>query len=143
MSIQVPFEFNRNEQCVIVSPDFLSLTEAKVDSDNFIESGHFIDVDGNLCTIEKTPKWHALVTEANFYKSAGGKVLKPAGNVVGYFGDIRFITKLFTDDADNPIAKGDLLTLVDGKPAKLDDNHTIPVIQVIHRASDYIECVTI
>jgi hypothetical protein len=143
MSIHTEFQFNRNEQCTILSPDFLSLTDAKLDTDNFIDSGIFVDINGDPCTIEKADKWFGLVTEANFYNTAGGKVLKPAGNVVSYFGNMRFVTKLFTDNADAPIKKGDLLTIIDGKPAKTDDNHTVPVMQVIYRTTDYIECVTI
>jgi hypothetical protein len=143
MSIQTNFEFNRDEQCVIVSPDFLQLTDAKIDTDAFIESGIFVDINGALCTIEKSKKWHGLVTESNFYNTSTGKMLKPSGNVVAYFGDIRFITKIFTDNADAPIQKGDLLTIINGKPAKTDENHTVPVLQCIYRDSDYIECVTI
>jgi len=142
-SIKTPYIFNRREQAHILSPDFLSLPHLEIDTDAFIDSGIFVGIDGQPLTIEKTPKWFGIVIEANYYQTAGGKVLKPSGNVVAYFGNMRIATKVFTDDSDDPIKAGDLLTIIDGKPAKLDENHTVPVIQVVGRGTDYIEIATL
>jgi hypothetical protein len=142
MSISTGFSFNRNEECLIVSPDFLGLAKLEVTPSGMVGSGYFVDSKGELATVEKQVKFAGLVTEANFYKSSGGKVLKPNNNVVAYFGGIRFVTKVFTDNADTPIKEGDLLTLVDGKPHILDENHTVPMLEVVARGTDHIECVT-
>jgi hypothetical protein len=142
MSINTGFSFNRNEECIILSPDFLSLAKIEIDSPNFIGSGYFVDSQGKLATLTDTVKFTGLVTEANYYNAAGGKVLKPSGNVVAYFGGVRFVTKVFTDNADAPIKAGDVLTIVNGKPQKLDDTHKVPVLEVVNRGTDYIECIT-
>ncbi|SFZ98224.1 hypothetical protein MNB_SV-5-1761 [hydrothermal vent metagenome] len=56
---------------------------------------------------------------------------------------MRVATKQFTDDADAPIKAGDILTLIDGKPAKPDDNNTVPLFQVVDRGTDYIEIISL
>jgi len=141
MSINTGFSFNRNENCIIVSPDFLGLSKVEVDTDKEIGSGMFVDGQGNPLTVEKQVKFAGLVTEANYYQTAAGKMLKPSGNVVAYFGGLRMVTRVFTDNADTPIKAGDLLTIVDGKPHILDENHTVPMMEVISRGTDHIECV--
>jgi len=144
MSLQTPFEFNRGEKCIITTPDFLQLPKAHIDTTEFIDSGNFVDVDGKLCTIGTTQKWWGLVTEANFYNVSTGKVLKPSGNVEAYYSGMSIITKMFKDDETNPIKKGDLLTIVNGLPTKVNaDTNTIPVFQVLSRGTDYLELVTL
>ena len=142
MSIQTPYLFNRNELAHIVSPDPDSLPIVHIDTDAKIDSGIWVDVNGQPASAGKTKKWIGIVIEANYYKNAS-QTMKPSGNVEAFYGDMRIATKQFTDDAAAPIAKGDILTVIDGKPAKPDDNNTVPLFQVVSRGTDYIEIVTL
>ena len=142
MSIQTPYIFNRNEYAHILSPDPESISIVNIETENKIDSGIWIDINGDKASAGKEKKWAGLVIEANYYKNGMG-TLKPSGNVMAYYGDIRIMTKQFTDDASAPIAKGDILTLIDGKPAKPDADNTIPLFQVVSRNTDELEIVTL
>jgi len=143
MGISLPYVLNRNESCIILSPDFLSMAKEIIETDKFIGSGMFVDRTGAPCTIEKAKKWFGLVTETNYYNGMGGKVLKPSGNVEAYFDAMSVLSKVFTDDPDAPIAAGDQLTIIDGRLAKTDDNHTIPVFEVMERDGDMLKVASI
>ena len=142
MSIKTPYLFNRNEKAHIVSPDPESLTLVHIDTDEKIDSGIWVDIEGKLANAGKTKQWVGIVIEANYYNAAT-TIMKPSGNVEAYFGNMRIATKQFTDDASAPIKIGDILTIINGKPAKPDTNNTVPVAQVIDRGTDYIEIVTL
>ena len=142
MSFKTPYLFNRNEYAHILSPDPESLPIVLVDTENKIDSGIWIDVNGDPASAGKTKKWAGIVIESNYYKNAD-QTMKPSGNVQAMYGSMRVRTKQFTDDANAPIAKGDILTLINGKPAKPDDNNTVPLFEVLDRDTDSIEITTL
>ncbi len=142
MSVRTPYVFNRNEKTHILSPDPDSLAVVHVDTEEKIDSGIWVNIEGKPATVETSRKWVGLVIEPNYY-NASQPIMKPSGNVEAYFWDMRVATKQFTDDVKEPIKVGDLLTLIDGKPAKLDSKHTVPLFQVVDRGTDYIEIVTL
>jgi len=142
MSIRTPYIFNRREKAHIVSPDPDSMPVIHIDTEEQIDSGIWVDITGKPASAGKTKKWAGIVIEPNFY-NASQVIMKPSGNVEAYFGSMRVATKQFTDNANAPIKVGDILTLIDGKPAKLDDNNTVPLFQVVDRGTDYIEIVTL
>lgn len=142
MSIKTPYLFNRNEYAHILSPDPDSLSNVIIDTETKIDSGIWVNINGDLASAGKEKKWSGIVIEANYYKN-GSKTLKPSGNVEALYGDMRIFTKQFTDDEKAPIKKGDILTLIAGRPAKPDANNTIPMFQVVDRATDAIEIVTL
>ena len=142
MSIRTPYLFNRNEKAHIVSPDPDSLSLVHIDTEEKIDSGIWVDIDGKPASAGKERKWVGIVIEPNYY-NASQIIMKPSGNVEAYFGDMRIATKQFTDDANAPIQRGDILTLINGKPAKPDENNTVPLFQVVERGTDYIEIVTL
>ncbi len=142
MSIKTPYLMNRNEYAHILSPDSDSLPIVNIDTDSKIDSGIWVDSNGAPASAGKTKSWAGIVIEANYYKNAS-QTMKPSGNVEAFYGDMRIATKQFTDDANAPIAKGDILTLINGKPAKPDDNNTVPLFQVMSRETDVIEIVTL
>ena len=142
MSIRTPYLFNRNEYAHILSPDPDSLSNVLIDTETKIDSGIWVDINGNLASAGKERKWAGIVIEANYYKN-GSDTLKPSGNVEALYGSMRIFTKQFTDDEKAPIKKGDVLTLINGKPAKPDTNNTFPLFQVVDRATDAIEIVTL
>ena len=142
MSIRTPYLFNRNEKAHIVSPDPDTLAVVHIDTDEKIDSGIWVDVNGKPASAGKTKTWAGIVIEANYY-NASQPIMKPSGNVEAFFGSMRVATKQFTDDANAPIKVGDVLTLINGKPAKPDENNTVPLFQVVDRGTDYIEIVTL
>lgn len=142
MSIKTPFLFNRNEKAHILSPDPESLAIVHIDTEEKIDSGIWVDLNGAPASAGKTRTWTGIVIEANYYNAAT-TIMKPSGNVEASFGDMRIATKQFTDDANAPIKAGDILTVINGKPAKPDDNNTVPLFQVVDRGTDYIEIVTL
>ena len=142
MSIKTPYLFNRNEKAHIVSPDPDSMPIVHIDTDEKIDSGIWVDITGAPASAGKTRKFVGIVIEAN-YHNAAQVIMKPSGNVQVFFGDMRIATKQFTDDANAPIKAGDILTLINGKPAKPDDNNTVPLFQVVDRGTDYIEIISL
>jgi len=142
MSMKTPYIFNRREMAQIVSPDPDTLAMINIDTDKKIDSGIWVDIEGNLANAGKTRQWAGIVIEPNYF-TAAQTIMKPSGNVEAFFGDMRIATKQFTDDANAPIKAGDTLTLIDGKPAKPDDNNNVILFQVVSRGTDYIEIVTL
>lgn len=140
--IRTPYIFNRRELAHIVSPDPDTLPIVHIETDEKIDSGIWVDVEGKPASAGKTKKWVGIVIEPNYYQ-ASNVIMKPSGVVEAIFGSMRVATKQFTDDPNAPIKVGDVLTLIDGKPAKPDENNTVPLFQVVARGTDYIEITTI
>ena len=62
---------------------------------------------------------------------------KPSGVVEGYFGEMVMNTKVF-EEGGTAFAPGDKVTIIDGKLAHPDDDHTIEVGEVVRRGTDWL-----
>jgi len=89
------------------------------DSTERVEVGDVIGLDGKKATLGTSHVECGIAIESNY--DATGAV-KPSGKIPVYVSN--FVVR-FYQPAPADVSVGDPLTIIDGKPAKLDDNHTV------------------
>ena len=89
------------------------------DSTVKVEIGDIIGLDGQKVTLESKHIECGIAIESN-YDASG--VPKPSGKIPVYVSN--FVVRFYQPLPDG-VAVGDPVTVIDGKPAALDDTHTV------------------
>jgi len=138
MGYQTEKIFGKREYVHIVSPDFLSLPKLEMElEDNVkVSSGEFVNATGEKITLTTEKKAFFLVTEDSHYNDMLSRP-KPGGVAEGFFGMMVIHTKRY-DEGDTAFSVGDGVTIIDGKIAHLDADHTVRVGQIVKRGTDWL-----